>query len=71
MNDKKYKIELLKQAIKEEEKRVKHIEIFLEGLSLNTDINITVSLELMTQVPFIEHRIEKLKNRLSELEESN
>ncbi|GIN22610.1 hypothetical protein [Siminovitchia fordii] len=50
------------QAIEANEQRIAHLETFLEGLPLDTEVNKTVSLELTTAISFIEQDIEKLKN---------
>jgi hypothetical protein len=53
--------QLRKQAIEAEEQRIENINTFLETHPLDTDVNITVALELVTSVAFIEREIEKLK----------
>ncbi|WP_235851636.1 hypothetical protein [Heyndrickxia camelliae] len=52
---------LRQQAIESNERRISHLETFLEGLPLDTDINKTVALELGTAIMFIEQDTEKLK----------
>lgn len=56
---------LRNQAIEAEELRKAHIETFLDNLSLESDINKTVALELGTTIAFIDRSIEGLKNRKS------
>jgi hypothetical protein len=61
MMTKDEKEQLREQAIEAEEKRIENINTFLETHPLDTDVNITVALELVTSVAFIEREIEKLK----------
>lgn len=56
---------LRNQAIEAEELRKAHIETFLDNLSLESDVNKTVALELVTTIAFIDRSIEGLKNRKS------
>lgn len=53
---------LRQQAIKDNERRISHLETFLDGLPLDTDVNKTVSLEIGTSIMFIEQEINKLKS---------
>ncbi|PER62119.1 hypothetical protein [Bacillus cereus] len=53
---------LRQQAIKDNERRISHLETFLDGLPLDTDVNKTVSLEIGTSIMFIEQEIDKLKS---------
>jgi hypothetical protein len=50
------------QAIEAEEQRLERIYSFLETHPLDTDVNITVALELATSIEFIKKNIEKLKD---------
>lgn len=54
--------ELRQQAIEAEKQRIERIKTFLETHPLDTDVNITVALELGTSILFIEKEIENLKN---------
>ncbi|WP_240522914.1 hypothetical protein [Bacillus thuringiensis] len=57
---------LRQQAIEENERRVSHLETFLDGFPLDTDVNKTVSLEIGTAIMFIEQEIDKLKSYVFE-----
>ncbi|MGD1416433.1 hypothetical protein [Bacillus stercoris] len=52
---------LRQQAIESNLQRISHIQSFLEGLSLDTDVNKTVALELSTVIAFIEEDTKKLR----------
>jgi len=56
------KEQLRQQAIKDNELRISHLETFLDGFPLDTDVNKTVSLEIGTSIMFIEQEINKLKS---------
>ncbi|PEB72389.1 hypothetical protein COM89_28150 [Bacillus thuringiensis] len=56
------KEQLRQQAIKDNELRISHLETFLDGFPLDTDVNKTVSLEIGTAIMFIEQEINKLKS---------
>lgn len=53
--------QLRKQAIEADEKRTENLRVFLNNLSLDSDINKTVALEIATTIAFIEEDIERLK----------
>lgn len=58
---KEEKVLLRQQAIEENEQRIAHLEAFLEGFPLDTDMNKAVALELGTAIGFIEQDTEKLR----------
>ncbi|WP_242290388.1 hypothetical protein [Bacillus cereus group sp. BfR-BA-01319] len=63
----KEKKELLRQqAIESNEQRILHLETFLDGFPLDTDVNKTVALEIGTAIMFVEKELEKLRSYVIE-----
>lgn len=55
--------DLLAQAIQSEELRINHIREFLNDFPLDSEVNKTVALELVTSIASIEKNIEVLKRK--------
>lgn len=72
--NKEQREQLRKQAIASNILRIKHIQTFLDSLSLNNDVNKCVALELASAIGFIEKDTQELinlKNSGDEHVESN
>jgi hypothetical protein len=54
-------------AIELNDKRIRHIQEFLDNLPLDTEINQTVSLELSSAMMFIEQDSQELRDRFNKL----
>jgi len=54
--------ELYKQAIESNERRIEHLETFLNRLPLDSEVNKTIALELGSAIGFIEKDTEELRN---------
>ena len=61
---------IVEEAVKSNDRRIEHIQTFLDSFPLDTDVNKTVALELATMMAFIEKDSQEMRDKFNKINEA-